>query len=139
MVGRAALASLAVLLATPAAAAPDPGVELRAPDEVAAVAGQPVVVSLTLVPATGKSVSTDGPVLVELTLPDGLTASRRRYARRDAADPAAEAPRFELKLRAVAPGEHALRVAVRLWLCGKKVCRPVHAERAVVVRVAPAT
>jgi hypothetical protein len=28
-------------------------------------------------------------------------------------------------------------IAVRLWLCGKHTCRPVRAERTVVVRVAP--
>jgi hypothetical protein len=133
---RCAVVAAALAAATPAAAAP--GIELRAPDEVAAVAGAPVVVSLTVVPPAGRTVSSDGPVLVELALPDGLSATRRRYARRDAADPAADAPRFELKLRAVTAGEHAVRVAVRAWLCGKKVCRPVRAERVVVVTVAPA-
>lgn len=134
---RCAVVIAALAVATPVAAAPT--IELRAPDEVAAVAGAPVVVSLTVAPPAGRTVSSDGPVLVALTLPAGLSASRRRYARRDAADPAADAPRFDLKLRAVTPGEHAVRVTVRAWLCGPKVCRPVRAERTVVVKVAPAS
>jgi hypothetical protein len=136
-----ALAALAVALAAlPAVAAPpvsdrDRDVELRAPAEVSAVAGAVAVVSLTLAPATGRAVSTDGPLRIELTASDGLVAPRRRYARRDAVDPAADAPRFELKVRAVTAGDHRLHIAARFWLCGKATCKPVRAEQTVIVKV----
>jgi hypothetical protein len=128
--------ALALLLAMPAVAAP-PTIELRTPDEVNLVAGAAGAVSLTVVPPQGRTISADGPVRIALS-GDGLTLPRRRYARRDAADPAAEAPRFDLRVRGAAAGDHALRIEVRLWLCGARLCRPVHAARTVRVRVAPA-
>jgi hypothetical protein len=122
-----------------AARADDAGYELKAADADVTVGGQ-ASISLTIAPAAGKIVSHDGPVKVELTTDDGLSVARRRYARKDAADPAADAPRFDLKVKAVAAGDHALDVDVHFWLCGPKVCGPVHAHRAVIVHVAaPAT
>ena len=70
---------------------------------------------------------------------DGVALAKKRYARKDAADPAADAPRFDLKLHATAAGDHALEVDVRFWLCGAKVCRPVRAHRTITVHAtAPA-
>ena len=113
----------------------DAGFELRAADATVEV-GAPAAISLTIAPAAGRTVSHDGPVRVELAADDGLALARRRYVRKDAVDPAADAPRFELKLKAVAAGDHAIELDVRFWLCGAKVCRPVRAKRSVVVHVA---
>ena len=132
---RRALVLLALLMAAPAAAAP-PTVELRAPEAIDVAAGATGMVSLTVVPPSGRSISSDGPVVVELGAGDGVALPRRRYSRRDAADPAADAPRFDLRVRAVSAGEHPVAIAVRLWLCGTHTCRPVRAERTVTVRVA---
>jgi hypothetical protein len=60
---------------------------------------------------------------------------RRRYLRKDAADPAADAPRFDVKVRAKVAGDHALTVEARFWLCAAKTCRPVVARRSATVRV----
>jgi hypothetical protein len=128
------LAVAALLVAAPAAAAP-PTVELRAPEAVDVGVGATAVVSLTVAPPSGRSISSDGPVVVELS-GDGVALPRRRYGLRDAADPAAEAPRFDLRVRGETAGEHPVTIAVRLWLCGKHTCRPVRAERRVTVRVA---
>jgi hypothetical protein len=132
-------ALVVVLVAMPmvAAAAP-PTVELRAPEAIDVGVGATAVVSLTVAPPSGRSISSDGPLVVELGGGDGVALPRRRYSRRDAADPAAEAPRFDLRVRGVAAGEHPVAIAVRLWLCGKHTCRPVRVQRTVQVRVAPA-
>ena len=132
MAGAVAVA-VAVALA---AAAPDPGYELRLPDAVDAAAGAAGAVSLTVAPSGGRTISTDGVLRVDLAAGDGLALPRRRLLRRDAADPAADAPRFDLRFKAAAVGEHPLTVDVRFWLCGKRLCRPVHATRTVTVRVA---
>jgi hypothetical protein len=129
------LVAAIVLLASAAARADDAAYELKATDANVTVGGL-ASISLTIAPAAGKTVSHDGPVKVELTPDDGLSVSRRRYARKDAADPAADAPRFDLKVKALAAGDHALEVDVHFWLCGPKVCGPVHAHRTVTVHVA---
>jgi len=133
--GAAALLALAALAR--AAAADDAGFELRATD-VTVVAGEAAAISLTIAPAAGKTVSRDGPLRVDLDADAGLALARRRYLRRDAADPAADAPRFDLKLKAREPGEHPVALDVHFWLCGAKVCRPVRAQRTVTVHVAAA-
>jgi len=111
-----------------------PGWELRAADASVEV-GARGAVSLTIAPAAGHTVSHDGPVRVDLRTDDGLGLARTRYDRRDAADPAADAPRFDLKLEGRTAGDHVLAIDAHFWLCGRKVCEPVHAHRTVVVHV----
>ena len=133
------LALAAVLLGAPAAHAQGDGTyELRATDATVEV-GAAAAVSLTIAPSGGRTVSHDGPVQVSLHGDDGVALARTRYARKDAADPAADAPRFDLKLKATAPGDHALEVDVRFWLCGAKVCRPIRAHKTIAIHAsAPA-
>jgi hypothetical protein len=132
----ALVAALVAAAAPGAARAEDAVYELRVADAAAEV-GAAIAISLTIVPAGGRTVSHDGPLRVDLTADDGVALTRRRYARRDAADPAADAPRFDLKLKALAAGDHPLAIDARFWLCGARVCRPVRAHRAIVVHVAP--
>ena len=118
--------------------ADDASYELKAADATVEVGAQ-AAISLTIAPAAGKIVSHDGPVLVTLGSDDGVALTRKRYTRKDAADPAADAPRFDLKVKGVSAGDHLIDVDARFWLCGPKVCRPVRAHRALVVHVsAPA-
>ena len=118
------------------AGADDPGWELRAGD-LALASGGAGAVSLTIAPAAGKTVSADGPVRVDVVAADdGIAVPRRRYTRKDAADPAADAPRFDLKVRALAAGDHDLAIDVRFWLCGARICLPVRARRTVTIHVA---
>src|SRR5262249_23492029 len=136
MSARAGLLLAMVAAAAPVAARADDDYELRAADATVEV-GAAAAISLTIVPAGGRTVSHDGPLRVDLTADDGVALTRHRYAPRDAAAPAADAPRFDLKLKAVAAGDHPLAIDARFWLCGPRVCRPVRAHRAIVVHVAP--
>lgn len=135
-----ALAAAGLAAAGLAACAPahadEPGYELRVVDEVALELGATGSISVAIVPAAGRTVSGDGPVRVAVSAPDGVGLPRRRYARKDAADPAADAPRFDVRLRAREPGDHAVELDVRFWLCGARVCRPITATRTVLARVA---
>ncbi|MBK7071619.1 MAG: hypothetical protein IPH44_04875 [Myxococcales bacterium] len=133
----AAAAALALLAACRAARADDPGFELRivVPSEVAP--GEAAAVSVTLAPAAGRTIAAEGPLRLALDADDALALPRRRYLRKDAADPAADAPRFDVKLRPKAAGDHRLTIDARFWLCAAKTCRPVTATRAVIIH-APA-
>jgi hypothetical protein len=136
------LAVAALALAVAAAPAParaddaPPAWEVRIPDTVDVVVEVAATVSLTVTPGNGRTISRDGPLRVALAS-DTLTLPRRRYGRDHAVDPAADAPRLELKLTAPAAGDHALAIDVAFWLCGPKACRPVRVRRTVTVRAAP--
>lgn len=96
--------------------------------------------SLTIMARPGFVISRDGPVTVEVapasaTSEAGLTVSKRRYQRRDAADPRAESPRFDLRFTAVAVGTHELSVTSRFWVCDAHACRPVSDRRSVQIVV----
>lgn len=134
---KAAAAALALVAACRAARADDPGFEVRvvAPAEVGP--GEAAAVSVTLAPTAGHTIAAEGPLLLALDADDALALPRRRYLRKDAADPAADAPRFDVKVRPKAAGDHRLTIAARFWLCAAKTCRPVTATRAVVIH-APA-
>ena len=132
-------ARLAVVVAALAGCAPaaadEPDVALRVAGEVTLAPGEAASVSVTIAPAAGRTVSSDGPLRLTAEAGDGLVLPRRRFARKDAADPAADAPRFDVRLRGKAAGDHRLALDVRLWLCGPRMCRPVRLQRTVTVRV----
>jgi hypothetical protein len=129
------LVVLALLLVSGEARADDDW-DVRIPDEASAAVGAPAALSLTVAPAAGHTVSRDGPLRIYLEAGDGLELPRHRYRREQAADAAAEAPRFDLKYRATAAGDHVLTVEVRAWVCGRKTCKPVHTRRTVTIHAA---
>jgi len=123
------------LAACGAARADEQGYELRVTSELTVEPGASAAISVAIVPGAGRTVSGDGPVRVAVSAPDAISLPRRRYTRKDAADPAADAPRFDVRLKAREPGDHAVALDVRFWLCGSRVCRPVAATRSVTVHV----
>jgi hypothetical protein len=138
--GRATLCALALAaLAGAAAAEPArPGYRIALPERAELTAGQSGAVSMTIAAQPGYSISRSGPLRVALSAdPDALELPRRRYQRKHAADRLAEAPRFDLAVRAVRPGQHRLSIDVLFWLCRGRTCRPVRAARSVAVDVAP--
>jgi hypothetical protein len=105
----------------------------------AATAGDRGAVSLTITPRPGLTISSKGPLIVDLSVApaEGIGLPRRRYQRRDAADVRAGAPRFDLRYHAAEPGEYAMRVSLLFWVCGRHSCWPVRTERTVPIAVAP--
>lgn len=118
------------------------GYQVGLPARFELAAGTAGAVSMTVSPEPGFSVSRAGPFRISLAAtPDrgGLSLPRRRYRREDAADPLAASPRFDLAVRAAAPGRYRLDVTARFWICRKRSCRPVTDRRAIEVEVtAPA-
>lgn len=131
----------AALSAARAGDAP-PEHELRTGGEVTVAVGGSGSGSLTIVPAPGRRIDTRAPVTVRLSVTpaEGLELARRRLALADAADPRADAPRFDVALMGKAAGAYVVTADVRFWVCGAKTCRPVwdRAEIAVTVTEPPA-
>ncbi len=132
--------ALAVALAVAAggcarASADEPEVSLRVASELTVGLGETAALSVTVAPTAGRTVSADGPLRIGVDADDGLGLPRRRYGRKDAADPAADAPRFDVRIKGRVAGDHPLALDVRLWLCGPKLCRPVRLERTVTIHV----
>ncbi len=128
----AALVLAAATLAAVASADEPPSWEVRLPDVVDVTVDASATLSLTIAPGAGRTISRDGPLRIQLASAT-LELPRARLTRGHAIDPAADAPRFELTLRARAAGVHTLDVEVRFWLCAIKICTPVRAQRTVTV------
>jgi hypothetical protein len=127
-----------VLLLLTAAAHADTW-ELKIPERVEVTAGTSGTLPISIAVDRGKSISKDGGIVLDLVPEGGLAVKKRRLSRADAVDPDADAPRFAIPLRADAARDYTLRVRLRFWVCGQKVCRPVDAKRSVVVAVTAAS
>jgi hypothetical protein len=109
--------------------------EVRVPERVELAPGVQGALPIAIAVDRGRAVSKDAAVIVDLAPPDGVTVKRRRLGRSDAVDPEADAPRFEVPVRAAAAGEHVVRVRVRFWLCAAKTCRPIDVRRTTTLAV----
>jgi hypothetical protein len=116
--------------------------ELRVGGAVTLAPGAHGAASLSIVPAAGRRIDGDAPLSLRLSVTPatGVTLPRRRYALADAADPRAEAPRFDLALEGATAGTYTLLVEARFWLCGARSCRAVRdrVEIPVVIEAAAA-
>ncbi len=132
---RAALVSM--LVTAPAFA--EPNWEINVPERVEVAVGATASVPISIAVDRGFSISKDGPVLIDLAHAPGLTIKKRRLGRPDAVDPGADLPRFVIPVRADAAGDHFVKLRIRLWLCGGKVCRPLDVKRQTVMAVTAPT
>lgn len=112
--------------------------ELQIPERIEVVAGTGGALPVTITVDRGQRISKDAAVILDLAPDSAIGIKRRRLGRPDAVDPDADAPRFSVALRTDTPGDYAIRVRLRFWLCGAKVCRPVEARRNVTIAVAAA-
>jgi hypothetical protein len=126
----------AVLHTSGAEAERAPGWTLDIPERVELVAGTGGTLPITLSVDRGQSISKDAGIILDLAPDSAIAIKRRRLGRADAVDPGAESPRFAIALRSETAGDFTIRVRIRFWLCGTKVCRPVEARRNVTVPVA---
>jgi hypothetical protein len=130
---RLPLAAVVLLLAR--ADAQNVGWELRIPERVELVTGASGTLPITITIDRGRTISKDAGVTIDLAPEGGVSVKKRRLGRSDAVDPDADAPRFAVPLRAEAAGDFAIKVHVRFWLCGSRVCRPIDARRSVAIAV----
>lgn len=133
-----AFAALVLGLSGAANAQPAPGWEVRVPERVELVAGEPGTLPIAFALDRGLAVSRDAPVIIDIT-GAGAAIKKTRLGRPDAVDPGADAPRFAVPVRSAATGEIAVTLRLRLWLCSSRVCRPLDVRRHTKLVVAPPT
>ena len=131
-----ALAIVASTASVAGAQPRQPGWEVRVADQVAIAPGESGSISIAIAVDRGLTVSKDASVLVDVLPAPGVTIRKRRLVRTDSVDPEADAPRFAVPVKADTTGEHTVKVRVRFWVCGGKVCKPVDVRRQAVVTVA---
>lgn len=132
---RAAALAVVVLLGARADAQRDAGWELRVPERVELVTGASGTLPISITLDRGRTISKDAGITIDLAPEGGVQIKKRRLGRTDAVDPEADAPRFAVPVRAEAAGDFVVKLHVRFWLCGSKVCRPIEARRSVTVAV----
>jgi hypothetical protein len=125
--------ALVALLSSPAIAGP--GWELHVPERVEVASGSTGTLAIDISLDRGQTISKDAGLVLDLAPDGGVSLKRRRLSRTDAVDPDADAPRFSIPLHAEAAGDFTLKLHVRFWLCGSKVCRPIDARRTIAVSV----
>jgi hypothetical protein len=86
--------------------------------------GRLTPLSLGVVLGPGLSLLDDGPLMLELD-GVGLSLARRVLYRRDAVDPRAALPRFEVEVRVDRAGTPTLSARLVAWVCRARRCRPV--------------
>ncbi|MEO6954071.1 MAG: hypothetical protein ABI321_19870 [Polyangia bacterium] len=122
---RVVLASL--ILSLPALA-DEPLVALR----VTRVAdhGKAAMFSIVVAPAPGLHLLDDGPLVLDID-GAGIDPSTRSLGRKDAVDPRAETPRFEIDVRPHRDATPTLHAHLLAWLCRGTRCRPVELDQAI--------
>jgi hypothetical protein len=130
------LLALAILvIVVRAEAQREAGWELHVPDRLELQPGTSGSLPISIAIDRGLSLSKDAALILDLAPEGALTVKRKRLGRADAVDPDADAPRFQIAIHSDTAGDFALKVHVRFWLCGNKVCRPIDAHRTVAVSV----
>ena len=127
---------LAGVLFAARADAQNTGWELRIPERVELLVGASGTLPINITIDRGRTISKDAALIVDLAPEGSVAVKKRRLGRGDAVDPEADAPRFAVPVRAEAAGDFTIKVHVRFWLCGTKVCRPIEARRTVTIAVA---
>jgi hypothetical protein len=106
------------------------------PERIEIASGNTGALALDISLDRGETISKDAGLVLDLAPDGGVTLKHRRLSRADAVDPDADALRFSIPLHAEAAGDFTLKLHVRFWLCGSKVCRPIDARRTIAISVA---
>jgi hypothetical protein len=128
------LALIIVLSARLAAAQEPVGYKLDVPEHLDFAVGDGSL-PITIAIERGQTISKDAGLTLDIAPDAGVVVKRRRLARTDAIYPDEDSPRFAIPVRGDAPGDFTLKLHLRFWLCGTKVCRPIDARRSVTIRV----
>ena len=129
---------LLVVLVARADAQNGAGWTLDVPEHLDLAVGATGTLPIAIAVDPGQTISKDGGIVLDLAPEPGIAVRRKRLTRADAVDPDDAAPRFAVPLRADATGDFAVKLHLRFWLCGTKVCKPIDARRSVTVSVSAA-
>lgn len=85
-------------------------------------AGAGGVLVITIVPLNGTHVHPQAPLKIALQATPGLSLSRSQLGHKDAVQPKAEGPRFEVPFTAARAGKEEARARVDFFICSDKWC-----------------
>ncbi len=85
-------------------------------------AGAGGVLVLTIVPLNGTHVHPQAPLKIALQATPGLSLSRSQLGHKDAVQPKADGPRFEVPFTAARAGKEEARAKVDFFICSDKWC-----------------
>lgn len=128
-------AVIVIAAATPAGAQRDPGWEVRVPDKLELAPGTGGTLPIAIAVDRGLVISKDGGLVIDIAPDPGVSLRKRRFGRSDAADPDADAPRFAVPIQVDTAGDYTVKLRIRFWLCGARVCRPVDTKRTIALAV----
>lgn len=103
---------------------------------VALVRGKAATLSLGVALGPGLHLLDDAPLIVTLDA-HAATPAHRTLRRRDAVDPRADLPRFEVELKPDHDGDPALTARLTAWVCRGARCRPVEIVVLLALTLAP--
>lgn len=126
---------VAIAVAVRANAQAGPGWDLQVPSHIEVPTGSAATLPIAIIVESGKTVSKDADITLDLAPEPGISIKRRRLRRADSIDPNGESPRFAVPFTAARPGDYAVKVHIQFWVCGTKICRPIDARRTVAVSV----
>jgi len=126
---RAVILSISLMLGIPAGVAAEPGADAAksyrvetAGTTLAVAAGGAGKLVLSIVPLADTHVHPQAPLKIALSGTAGLKLAREALQRKDAVDPKAEGPRFEVPFTAVAAGAQEARAKIEFYLCAADWC-----------------
>ena len=85
-------------------------------------AGAGGVLVITIVPLNGTHVHPQAPLKIALQATPGLSLSKSQLGHKDAVQPKAEGPRFEVPFTAARAGKEEARARVDFFICSDKWC-----------------
>jgi hypothetical protein len=124
----AASVASALALAAPAARAVEenPGADGYSVDTAGSTrtvgVGQKGKLALAIHPKAPWHVDPRAPLSIQLEAPAGLQLAKSRLGRKDAIEPKAEVPRFEVPFTAAAAGAQEAKAQVKFFLCRDTIC-----------------
>jgi hypothetical protein len=137
----AALVSLLCLGAATTVVAGEPPDEVlaavRLTQDATLVPGRATAISMSVVLGAGVRLLDDAPLLLTLS-GTALQPTRRVLRRRDAVDPRADQPRFEVEVRAERGASPTLAARLEAWVCRGHSCRPIETSANLPLTLAPA-
>ncbi len=127
---RIALALAAALAGSTASAAPppeeNPGADAYAVEtsgsSKAVALGKQGKLALAIVPKAPWHVDPRAPLSIKLEAPAGLRLAKAQLGRKDALEPKAEVPRFEVPFTAAAAGTQEAKAQLKFFLCRDTIC-----------------
>jgi len=123
---RTALAAALLSAATAAGAAPDDAkggyrLETAGPAQTLQV-GETGKLAIAIHPEAPWHVDPRAPLSIRVEVPAGLSVGKSPLSRKDALDPKAEVPRFEIPVTAGAAGAQEARAHLKFFLCRETIC-----------------